>query len=359
MGGKIRVGLVGCGHIAERHLAAYAGLPYAEVAAACDPVPGRARELLDRYGFAEAKSYSGFEEMFAAQTFDAVSVCVHNALHAPASIAALENGACVLLEKPFASSVADAVEIMRAEKRTGKFVSVGFQQRYSGSMKQVKEICQSGRLGKIYYIQTGGGRRRGLPTSEGFVKKECAGSGALGDIGCYSLDTVLDALGYPRPTTVTGYTSDFFGKKKEYEFSSAFNVEDFAAAFIRLETGCVIDFRIAWAMHPDTSGDTLIYGTEGALRIPSTECWNSGAERDMTLYSDVDGSMTETVVPLAEKVDRDECLARKVEDFARAVRDGGRAPVPTSEALINQVIIDGVLESAKLGREISVEIPEV
>lgn len=64
-------------------------------------------------------------------------------------------------------------------------------------------------------------------------------------------------------------------------------MDDFAAAFIRLEGDVVLDFRISWAMHLDTPGDTLILGTEGALRIPSTECWNGTVGGPMKLYTDV------------------------------------------------------------------------
>ena len=76
----------------------------------------------------------------------------------------------------------------------------------------------------------------------------------LGDIGCYSLDMVLNAVGYPKPLTVSGYVSDFFGKDPDYfksegkpeEYAQLFGVDDFGAAFVRLEGGIILDFRIAW-----------------------------------------------------------------------------------------------------------------
>lgn len=60
----------------------------------------------------------------------------------------------------------------------------------------------------------------------------------------------------------------------------------------------VLDFRISWAMHLDTPGDTLILGTEGALRIPSTECWNGTVGGPMKLYTDVAGLQTVTELPI-------------------------------------------------------------
>ena len=135
----------------------------------------------------------------------------------------------------------------------------------------------TGALGEVYYIQTGGGRRRGIPTPYGtsFIEDKTAGIGAVGDIGCYSLDMVLNAIGYPKPLTVSGYKSSFFGTRPDYypthpEYAGKFEVDDFAAGFIRLEGDIVLDFRIAWAMNMDTSGDLLMLGRDAGIRIPET-----------------------------------------------------------------------------------------
>ena len=179
---------------------------------------------------------------------------------------------------------------------------------------------------------------------------------------------VLNAIGYPKPLTVTGYKSDFFGTNPKYatpdrfhtaeENAKRFSVDDFAAAFVRLEGGIILDFRIAWAMHPDTSGDTIIYGKEGALRIPSTECWNGTFDKPMTIYHDVAGSQVETVVPLIPSRGPG-LFDKKIRSFLDAIKYNKPAPVPTSEILYNQAIIDGICKSADLGREIEIEIPEI
>ena len=225
-------------------------------------------------------------------------------------------------------------------------------------MRMIKSICESGTLGEIYYIQTGGGRRRGIP-GRTFIEDKTAGIGALGDIGCYSLDMVLNAIGYPKPLTVSGYTSDFFGKNPKYTplpDAERFSVDDFAAAFVRLEGGIILDFRISWAMHPDTPGDTIIFGKEGALRIPSTDCWNGSVGGPMTLYHDVCGARTETKIPIFGSGD---LFEQKVRSFLDASVNHTESPVPTSQIIINQAIIDGICRSAKIGKEIEIEIPEV
>ncbi len=292
-----------------------------------------------------------------------MSICTYNCQHAPCAIHALDAGINVMLEKPFTVTLDEAIEVMRAEKRSGKILTIGFQPRMSENMRMIKKIVQSGELGKVYYIQAGGGRRRGIPTPFGtsFIEKSTGGIGAMGDIGTYSLDMLLGAVGYPKPLTVTGYTSDFFGKDPAYypghpEYAEKFGVDDFAAGFIRLDGGIILDFRISWAMNMDTAGDALILGTKGGLRIPSTDCWNGEFDKPLTIYKTVCNEEIEYKVPLKPTKD---LFFEKLRSFVDAIQNGGGPTVPSSEIVYNQAIIDGIVRSAALGKEINIEIPEV
>lgn len=364
---KVRVGIIGTGWIAKAHMKAYLAMPDVEIVAGADLVPGKAAEFFKSFDMPEVKCYGSHKEMLddASLKLDAVSVCTYNRTHAECTIYALNKGINVLLEKPMCVTTEEAIEIMRAEKKSGKVLSIGFQPRFDANMKMIKKIVSSGELGKIYYIQTGGGRRHGIPTPFGttFIEDETAGLGALGDIGCYSLDMVLNAIGYPKPLTVTGYKSDFFGTRPSYypthpEYAEKFGVDDFAAAFIRLEGDIILDFRIAWAMNLDTPGDTIILGTEAGLRIPSTECWNGTVGGPMKIYRDICGQRVETEIPII-KDDADKLFERKIRTFLDACKNGTPAPVPTSQILYNQAIIDGIAKSAELGHEIEINIPEL
>ena len=359
---KLKIGIIGTGWIAESHIESYKRMKDVKVVAMADLIPGKAEKFAARYGIEGCRFYPDHKSLLDNEELDAVSICTYNTQHAPCAIYALEKGVNVLLEKPMCVTTEEAVEIMRAEKKSGKVLSIGFQPRFDENMQMIKKIVDSGVLGKIYYIQTGGGRRRGNPNST-FIEKSTGGIGAMGDIGCYSLDCVLNAIGYPKPLTVTGYTSNYFGTSTEYQSEAdakRFNVDDFAAAFVRLEGGIILDFRIAWAMHLDTPGDSIIMGTKGSLRIPSTDCWNGTVGGPMTLYHDVAGKQTETVIPLCPEGDSFGGLFyKKIRSFLDAVKNGGSAPVPTSQILYNQAIISGIQKSAELGREIEIEIPEI
>lgn len=365
---KLKVGIIGTGWIADAHIMEYKKMPDVEIVAGADLVPGKAEAFFKKWEVEGVRCYPDHKSMLDAEELDAVSICTYNATHAECAIAALEHGVNVLLEKPMCVTTEEAVAIMKAEKKSGKILSIGFQPRLDPNMIKVRDIVQSGVLGEIYYIQTGGGRRHGIPTPFGttFIQEDTGVIGAMGDIGCYSLDMVLNAIGYPKPLTVSGYTSNFFGKDPHYfemdgkpaEYADIFGVEDFAAGFVRLEGGIVLDFRIAWAMHLDTPGDTIIMGKKGSLRIPSTECWNGSIGGPMTIYSEVAGSQIETKIPMIENKGEGN-FYKKIRSFLDAVKEDGTAPVPSSQILYNQAIIDGIVKSAKLGKEITIEIPEI
>ena len=358
-GKKFKIGIIGTGWIAESHIQSYKNQPDVEIVAAADLIPGKAEKFMERYGVTGVHFYKDHKELIDNEPdLDGVSICTYNTQHAAPAIYCMEHNIPVLLEKPFTVTLEEAEAVCKADKESSAFITVGFQPRFDVNMQQIKKIVDSGVLGKIYYIQTGGGRRRGIPGST-FIEKSTGGIGALGDIGCYSLDMVLNAIGYPKPLTVSGYASDYFGKNPKYNGKDAdrFSVDDFAAAFVRLEGGIILDFRIAWAMHVNTPGDTIIFGTEGALRIPSTDCWNGSVGGPMTLYHDVAGVQVDTVIPILNNT-KGGLFDQKIRSFLDAIATNGPAPVPTSQILYNQAIIDGINKSNACGHEIEIKFAD-
>jgi predicted dehydrogenase len=293
---------------------------------------------------------------------DGVSICTPNVAHHRTSVDALNAGKHVLVEKPMAVTLEQAIDMVKAQKKSGKILTIGFQPRYDPNMKTVQEIVQSGQLGKVYYVETGGGRRRGMPGGT-FIRKDLAGAGAMADIGCYSIDMAMNALGYPKPLTVSAFTANYLGTNPRiHPEADKFEVEDFGVAMVRLEGGIILNFKISWAMHMDTLGATMFLGSEGGLKVtpygtgPWSGVWD-GRVGSITLFHDLMGHLTESPIPVHSH--NVHLFNEKVRDFVAAIREGRPAPIPGDQILYNQAIIDGVLRSAELKREVEIEIPNL
>ena len=357
---KLRIGIIGTGGIARAHANSYLRLTdEVELVGGSDIVAGKARKFFDALGLPDAKAFDNNDDLLSLG-LDAVSVCTYNSTHAECTIAALNAGLHVLCEKPMSVTLDEAVSMYETSKKKKKILTIGFQPRYDPNMELVREIVGSGILGDIYYIQTGGGRRRGMPGGT-FIRKELAGLGALADIGCYSLDMVLSAIGYPKPLAVSAFAFDKFGTNPEYHPESKhFSVDDFSVALIRLDGGIALDFRMSWAMHMDSTGDTLFLGTKSGLKVkPAGVETGWGGAWDGTigpifLYNDVAGQLSETSIPLRKP--SDDRFYLKVKAFCDAVRTNGTAPIPTLQSVYNQAIIDGIYRSSQAGKEVTIKI---
>ena len=365
---KVRIGIVGAGGIARDHIRYYKQFDDVEIVGACDIVPGKARAFLDRYDLPQTPAFNSLVEMIKSVEMGGASVCTYNTTHAECAIALLEAGVHVLCEKPMSFTLQEAADMVRASRKSGKLLTIGFQPRYDFMRKKVDGIIESGALGKVYYVQCGGGRRRGIPFGT-FVDKDKAGYGCLGDIGCYSIDECLHAIHYPKPLTVSAMSANYFGKNPEYYLGAAtFDVDDFSSAFIRMEGDVTFIFKQSWAMHADSLGDTLWLGTKGAIKVTNGFDELNKPSKVM-YYTDLNGQHIDSAVWPNVPFDGYLCDADldrpgdmwmgKMRGFVDAVLTNGPAPVPGEEILYNQAICDGIYRSSKLGREVEIVIPEI
>jgi predicted dehydrogenase len=361
---KLRIGIVGTGGISHAHMRPYMTFDDVEIVGACDIVPGKAREFLDKYGLTGAPAFENVYDLIKNVQMDGASVCTYNTTHAECAIALLEAGVHVLCEKPMSFTLQEAADMVRASHKAGKILTIGFQPRYDFMRKKVDSIIDSGALGKVYYVQSGGGRRRGIPSGT-FVVKEWAGYGCLGDIGCYSIDECLHAIHYPKPLTVSAIATNYFGKNPKYwPGADTFDVDDFSVALVRMEGGVTYLFKQSWAMHADTLGDTLWLGTEGAIKV-TTGFSDLNKPSRVMFYTDVNGQHIDSVVlptiPFnAYEGDKPvEAWPAKIRGFVDAIHTNGPAPIPGDEILYNQAICDGIYRSSQLNKEVEIVIPEI
>lgn len=147
---KVRFAVVGCGHIGKRHAEMITRDPGAELVALCDVLP---REELG-IGTYKAPFFSSVEELLQSDiTIDVVNICVPNGLHASLAIQAIEAGCNVVIEKPMALTLADAERVVYTSLKYRKQVFCVMQNRYSPPSVWIKQMVDSGKLGKIYMVQ--------------------------------------------------------------------------------------------------------------------------------------------------------------------------------------------------------------
>ena len=147
---KLKIGIIGCGWIAEAHIESYLEMDDVEIVGAADLIPGKAEAFMERYGVKGVRFYPSHKELIDNEQLDGVSICTYNTQHAAPAIYALKHGVNVLLEKPFTVTLDEAIEVMKAEKESGKVLSIGFQPRGDLNMQMIKKIVESGALGKVY-----------------------------------------------------------------------------------------------------------------------------------------------------------------------------------------------------------------
>lgn len=146
----IKFGVIGCGHIGKRHAEMICRDNGAELTALCDILP---REKLDIENY-NVPLYSNIDDLLKAHPdIDVLNICTPNGLHAPLAIQTLKSNRHVVIEKPIALSKKDAEEIISESLRMHKYVFCVMQNRYSPPSVWIKNLVDSGRLGKLFMVQ--------------------------------------------------------------------------------------------------------------------------------------------------------------------------------------------------------------
>lgn len=284
---KFRVAIIGTGMIGQyAHIPAWKALPDAvELVGAADIIEERAKKAAEYHGIPHA--YGDWQDMLDEVQPDIVSVCTPNVYHKDPTIGALKAGAHVLCEKPISISAEDAEEMYDIAESGGRELFVTQTARFNERARAAKSLAESGKLGEMYYAETAALRRRGIPKWGVFHMKEHNAGGPVYDLGVHMIDLLIWIMGNPRVTAVSGKTYTVFGDKDEdlvttlfdsgapsgvltprpYDYRE-FDVEDFAAGFMRMENGATIVLRTSWAANvPDDPGKTFILGTEGGVQL--------------------------------------------------------------------------------------------
>ncbi|HEV2914798.1 MAG TPA: Gfo/Idh/MocA family oxidoreductase [Pyrinomonadaceae bacterium] len=246
----LKVGLIGCGQIAQTaHLINLMGLPRVELVAFAEPEPERRRAAAVIAPTAAA--FTGYEELLESAGVEAVVICLPNALHAAAAVAALERGKHIYLEKPLALSLNEAQAVIEAWQRAGVVAMMGFNYRFNKLYETVRGHVRSGTLGRLLFARSvfSTAARAGLPL---WKRARRTGGGVLFDLASHHFDLLRHLFGQE--------VLEVFG-----EIRSCGSEGDSAVLQMRLTDGMMVQsFFSSRAVDEDSFE---IYGEEGKLSV--------------------------------------------------------------------------------------------
>ncbi len=354
MAEDIRIGIIGVGMIGNSHINGYAKVPGAKIVAVADVNEAEATRVAAEHNIPQV--FTSFRDLLALDEIDAVDVCLHNNLHSPVTIAALEAGKHVYCEKPMAGAYVDAKNMYDAAEATGRKLHIQLSTLYSKEHKTARKLICDGALGRLYYARSFGFRRRGRPFVDGygtapFVQKAQAGGGALYDMGVYHIAQVLHLLGNPRVETVSGATHQEVPMYEHKAKEAGYDVEEMGLGFVRLAGGISLSIEESWAAHYDNSESSKILGAKGGLKLSPLTLFSTAGDVEYSASVDIDGT--------------DFRWHRWTENYSAydssqhhwvAALQGTVELIDTAGIALNVMLISqGIYLSQKLGREVTAD----
>jgi predicted dehydrogenase len=353
----LKIGIIGCGGIANgKHMPSLSKIKNVELVAFCDIVEERAVEAAKKYGTEDAKVYTDYKELLKDESIEVVHVLTPNREHSFITVDALEAGKHVMCEKPMAKTTKEAREMLEAAKRTGKKLTIGYQNRYREDSQYLNAVCRDGELGNIYFAKAHAVRRRGVPTWGVFLNEEEQGGGPLIDIGTHALDLTLWMMDNYKPKYVVGTTYYELGKMENAANPwgpwdpKKFTVEDAAFGFVVMENGATIILESSWALNtlqPKTDATTLCGTKAGADMMDGLRI---NGEKYSKLY-EFKPELSAGGVAFYDGVSESPA-DREARLWIDAVLNDTEVVVKPEQALVVTEILEAIYESAKTGKPV-------
>jgi UDP-N-acetylglucosamine 3-dehydrogenase len=180
---RVKWGVIGLGFFGDKHVEVLSSIPHVEVTAVCTRREDRLKSVADKYGV--PGRYTNYHDLLADDNVEVVSIVTHAKDHLEPTLAAIQAGKHVFLEKPMALTTGECDEIISALGSTGKYFMVGHICRFDPSYSQAKRAIDEGKIGKVLSISA----RRNIPAavSEGVLSNL---SPITGD-GVHDVDLML------------------------------------------------------------------------------------------------------------------------------------------------------------------------
>ena len=332
----LKVAIAGTGLISGVHARAVQKLPDVALQAVVNHRPKSMATFAAEFQI--PRQYASVTDLLEDGDVDALVICTPNYLHAPQSIAALEAGVHVMVEKPMAMNASEARAMLAASRASGALLMVAHCWRFSPEVRWLREQIADGRLGKI--IRTKGycsHVNRG--PSGWFTQKELAGGGATADMAIHALDTVRFLLGDPQPVSVYARIGTFY---------KDLSVDDTSVVIANWDRGTTSYVEAGWWQpHADEpQAATQVYGTTGFGRVFPTylEIANVGK----SAVERVDSGL-----PPVDEPPQRERFNIQMAHFIECVREGRQPSPDGADGWLNMRVVEAAYKSAETGQVIA------
>jgi predicted dehydrogenase len=198
------------------------------------------------------------------QDLDGVVIATPSALHAEQSLAVLDAGLAVFCQKPLGRTAQETRRVVAAARQADRLLAVDFSYRFLQGMRTIRDLVQAGEIGEIYAVELIFHNAYG-PDKAWFYDPTQSGGGCVIDLGIHLVDLALWTLNFPQ---VRHISSRLFAHGKPID-SHRGTVEDYALAWLDLETGTTVTLTCSWRL--PVGRDAVIaasfYGTQGGLAL--------------------------------------------------------------------------------------------
>lgn len=345
--GKVRVGIIGCGHIAVTHAEALQMIPEAEYAACADNQPGRADAFAGRFG---GKPYTDMKEMLRKADLDAVLVCTPHPAHSAAVIAAAEAGVNVMTEKPMTVSLREADDMIEATKKANVKFGVIFQRRFWPAAQRLHQAIQDGKLGKVVLgdlILKWWRSKEYYEMDPWRGRWDTEGGGVLINQAIHAVDMFQWFMG---PVDyLFGQWDNFSHPYRE--------IEDTAVATIRFKSGAVGVLSCTVTANPSISSRICVTGDNGAVASVTEE---GEGPRGINDVWTIRGEQ-ESVIALLEQERGQRAFPDmhqiQIREFLQAIQENRESAVTGEQARRSLEIILAIYESQRTGKVIKFPLP--
>jgi predicted dehydrogenase len=340
----LRIAVVGAGGIAQRNAREAVASGAAEVVSVFDVNHRAARDMARSLRAGCAGSYA---EVLTSKEVETVLLSTPHHLHRPMTIEAAAHGKHVMVEKPVANNLDDALQMYRACRDAGVQLTVNYSFRYLPKILKARQLIEAGSLGEIVGIQIinhqykdrgyWSGARSNSPDDWRASREKCGGGFLIMNV-CHVIDYVYFLTGLKAKHVYSEYAT----------LGSRVEVEDIVNVSFRLTNGAVGTISASSIMRGADQAEERIWGTNGTMIL--------GAD-GLAFYSTrpVDGRRPGKLHHI-QKFDDVSWTAEWVKGFANAVRLGTRPAVSHQEAWDNLAFIQTAYESMNARRPI--EVPE-